>query len=507
MYEVCKLSNETGNVALDLATLRRRDLEGLWMIGLLRKGVRQGLTVMDLYKSLDCDKSVNVGDKLEKNWEMEVSSPHNTFHCNFRSLQPVVLSNLIKLFSRDNADKHTDLMYIYGSILIVLTILVVFLFHHANFGQSVVGMRIRIACSTLVYRKLTRLSQQSLGQATAGQVVNLLSNDVNRFDLVTQALHHLWIMPFQVALVSYFIWEEVGISFLAGVLTMAIFSLPGQGYLGKLTGQLRLKIANKTDYRVKLMNEIISGIHVIKMYAWEKPFEKVIKNARKTEIDDITRTSYLRGLYTSCMVFIERATLCLTVICFVLLGNVITADIVFSLAQFYNILQSAMAIYYPMAISYGAEALISIKRLEEFLVLEEKQESCVKGHNKKEVELVKLCASWVPKNNVLEDINLHIPPNSLVAIVGPVGSGKSSLLQVLLGELPPSAGKVYLGGEVSYASQEAWLFAASVRSNILFGQPYNRTLYDKVVQVCALQKDFQQFPEETRPSSGNGAYR
>ncbi|KAJ8979912.1 hypothetical protein NQ317_005348 [Molorchus minor] len=446
----------------------------LWMVGLFYKGTQKGLEIIDLYKTLDDDKSTHIGDALEKNWNNEVarakaknSEPSlmralsKTFFWNYmfyglllflqmailRSIQPVVLSNLIKQFTSVGEETQTY-MYIFGSILVAISILVVFLMHHTNFALSVIGMRVRIGASSLVYRKITKLNQNSLGQTAAGQVVNLLSNDVNRFDLVVLFLHYLWIMPFQVALITYFLWDEVGVSCLAGILSMALLTLPVQGYLGKLTGALRLAIANKTDRRVKIMSEVIS----------------------------------------------ERTTLFLTVICFVLLGNIIRADIVFSMAQFFNILQASMAIFYPMAISYGAEAWVSVKRLEKFLILEEKVQSNIEAHVAKKIQLTNISASWVPHSIVLKEIDITIPPNTLCAVVGPVGAGKSSLLQLLLGELPPSSGKIYMGGELSYSAQEPWLFASTVRNNILFGQHYNKFLYNNVVKVCALESDFRQFP-------------
>ncbi|KAJ8933696.1 hypothetical protein NQ314_013862 [Rhamnusium bicolor] len=415
-----------------------------WMVSLFYKGTQKGLEIIDLYKTLDCDKSMNIGDRLERNWEREVA------RAKLKHSEPSLMRALIKTFFVELHDLWISTVFSDGGF------------------------------------KIMKLNQKSLGQTAAGQVINLLSNDVNRFDLVMLFLHYLWIMPFQVVLITYFIWQEVG-------------------YLGKLTGKLRLKVANKTDIRVKLMSEIISGIQVIKMYAWEKPFEKVIKSARSTEIDDLTKTSYLRGIFSSCNIFIERATLCLTVVCYVLLGNVIIASKVFSMAQFFNILQLAMAILYPLAISHGAEAWVSVKRLQAFLVLEEKEQSNLENHNVKEIQLTNISAAWVPHSPVLNHINVHIPPDTLCAIVGPVGAGKSSLLQIsfiilfelqlLLGELPPSSGKIYLGGEISYASQGPWLFASTVRNNIIFGQNYNKSRYNKIVKVCALEKDFEQFPQ------------
>ncbi|XP_017778100.1 PREDICTED: multidrug resistance-associated protein 4 [Nicrophorus vespilloides] len=504
-----------------------------WMIGLFRKGVKYGLKVSDLYKTLDRDKSDMLGDKLELNWMNEiarakkknedpslVNAISKTFLGHYmmygillfvqfvvlRSFQPVVLGYLISLFApniEDDGDNQTK-MYISGAVLVLISLVVIFFNHHCNFGQSAIGMRVRIAVSSLVYRKLLKLSKKSLGQTAAGQVVNLLSNDVSRFDYVSIALHYIWIAPFQVAVVAYFIWEQVGISCLSGILAMILLTLPVQGYLGKLTSSVRSKIAVRTDNRVRLMNEIISGIQVIKMYAWEKPFQKMVRAIRASEIKVLTTSAYLRGIFLSCMVFIERTTLYLTVITYVLLDNVITADKVFSMSQFFNLLQLALAIFLPMAISFGAETVVSIRRLQTFLVMEEKALSNIDRTSKDKINLTNVNASWTSEKEhlTLNGLNLTIPAGKLCAIVGPVGSGKSSILQLLLGELPTMNGQVSLCGDISYSSQEPWLFVSNVRNNILFGQEYNKELYKKVTKVCALLPDFDQFPQRDKTMVG-----
>ncbi|CAG9814462.1 unnamed protein product [Phaedon cochleariae] len=501
-----------------------------WMTSLVSKAVTKGLDIIDLYKVLDEDRSKTLGDRLQEKWEKELARStkknvkpsllraiSNTFlpeymwwgvlfflqYAVIKSLQPVVLSYTIDLFTDPGNANKTKEMYISITVLIILTTMVVFLMHHTFFGTSRIGMKVRIAVSTLIYRKIMKLNHKSLGETTAGHVVNLLSNDVSRFDLVLIFLHALWVMPFQIIIMSYVLWNQVQISALAGIVSMAVFSIPVQGYLGKLTGVLRYRIAGKTDKRVKLMNEVISGIQVIKMYAWEKSFEKMVKSARATEIVDLTSTSYLRGLFSSCMVFIERLCLFLTVICYTLLGNIISAAKVFSVAQSLNTLQFSMAILYPQAISTGAEALMSIKRLEEFLVMEEK-ETIIPFEELKApgVVLSNVCASWTGISRTLSDISLQIPPGTLCAVIGQVGSGKSSLLQLLLGELPIESGKVSIGGQMSYSSQKPWLFQSTVRNNILFGEPYVRAWYNKVVKVCALEKDFDQFPQRDQTIVG-----
>ncbi|XP_072393708.1 ATP-binding cassette sub-family C member 4-like isoform X2 [Diabrotica undecimpunctata] len=500
-----------------------------WLIKLVQQGTKKQLEISDLYETLDKDNSKKLGDCLEGHWKAEIlksqikkTSPSllkaiiKAFYFEFliyglvwfilnvvlRCSQPIILFRFIALFSGENREKNQEEMYTYGGLLILVSVLSIFFMHHLQIGLASIGMRIRVACSSLVYRKITKLSHKSLGQTAVGQVVNLLSNDVHRFDLVLLPLHAFWAIPFQFVILSYFIWQQVQIASLAGLFSMVIVSLPVQGYLGQLMGNFRANIAKKTDNRVKLMSEIISGIQVIKMYAWEKPFEKVIEIARKKEIRCVTHTSYLRGIFASCMVFMERMSLCFTLICYVLLGNNITAEKVFSLAQAFNILQLSMAIWYPLAVSHGAEALISIKRLKTFLMLEEKEVNHIKELSTPGVVMSNVSSSWSDSGETLQDISLKIPPGFLCVVIGPLGAGKSSLLQLLLGELAIKTGMVQMGGEISYCSQEPWLFQSTIRNNILFGRSFDKQLYEKVVKVCALERDFQQFPERDKTVVG-----
>nr|CAD7203972.1 unnamed protein product [Timema douglasi] len=409
--------------------MRTERLLGVWLKDLFLLGLNKDLTQEDLYNTLPEDVSEKLGDKMERLWKKNMAA-------------------------NEKKNKKASLLHI------------------------------------------LRLSKTATGHTTTGQVVNLLSNDVSRFDKVLMFLHYVWIMPFQTVLLTYFIWQFVGISALVGVGALFLQTVPVQGYLGKLTSKLRLKVALRTDERVRLMSEIISGIQVIKMYAWEKPFEKMVALARKHEIDVVKQASYLRGVYFSAMVFSERMTLFLTLLAYVLLGNHITPEKVFSLAQFYNIMQLTMAIFYPQAIQFAAEAKVSIKRLEDFLSLEETVAVTERtGNSKLGITISGVSASWEANSitDTLSQINLNVQPGQLCVVIGPVGAGKSSLLQAILKELPLYKGTITASSEVSYASQEPWLFVGTVRQNILFGQPYNPKRYNEVVKVCALKRDFELF--------------
>ncbi|CAG9769762.1 unnamed protein product [Ceutorhynchus assimilis] len=299
----------------------------------------------------------------------------------------------------------------------------------------------------VVARARIFLSDSSVDQ---DNVVNLLSNDVNRFDVAVIFAHHLWLGPLQTILCTYMMYLQVGISAVVGVILLIVF-IPMLIYLGKRISILRLKTALRTDERVRLMNEIISGIQVIKMYAWEKPFAMLVDKVRRFEIKAIRNSSYMRGVQSSFIMFSTRLSIFGSILAYILLGNNVTAEKVFVLTSFYNILR--------IFIKNGT-------------------------------------AKWTETSidNTLTNINLTVTPGKLLTVIGPVGSGKSSLLHMILQELPLSGGSLEVNGEISYASQEPWLFAGSVRQNILFGLPMDRIRYNTVVRKCSLERDFQLLP-------------
>lgn len=187
----------------------------------------------------------------------------------------------------------------------------------------------------------------------------------------------------------------------------------------------------------------------------------------------------------------------LTILTYVLSGNTIRADYVFVISSFYDILRHSMTTYLPSGITNCAEAIISIKRLSRFLSLEENEITSSRRDNSSEVGVVlkEVTANWNDAfpENTLTNINLSIETSQLIAIIGYVGSGKSSLLHVILRELPVVSGSLKVNGVISYASQEAWLFEGTLRDNILFGQLYDEEKYLSVVKVCALERDFSLF--------------
>ncbi|EAT33881.1 AAEL013848-PA, partial [Aedes aegypti] len=227
-----------------------------WVLPIFYKGSKKELGPEDLYQPLTAHKSSKLGNDLCRAWEDEVANKRA------KGKEPSLLHAGFRVFGWN--------IVLLGLILLVLEL--AFKLH--------LGMKLRVAACSMIYRKSLRLSKTALGDTTAGQVVNLLSNDVGRLDLAVLFVHYLWIGPLETIVVTYLMYREIGISAVFGVIFLLMF-IPLQAYLGKKTSVLRLQTALRTDERVRLMNEIIQGIQVIKMYTWEKPFAKLVALARK----------------------------------------------------------------------------------------------------------------------------------------------------------------------------------------------------------------------------------
>jgi len=257
------------------------------------------------------------------------------------------------------------------------------------------------------------------------------------------------------------------------------------------------------------MSEIVAGIQVIKMYSWEKSFAKLVALARKSEVEIIRKKAYTVGFLNAASNSSTKLALFGSLLAYAFLDLEIRANVVFAMVMCYGIVEDNMMNSFPMMISYAAESYVSIKRMEEFLLSEESsavvKPSTDVGVIKGEILTKDLCAKWTSQSadNTLDHLNVRKQQGSLFAVIGAVGSGKSSFLQIILREIPLVSGSIHIGGTVSYAPQEPWLFGGTVRQNISFGLPMDREKYQKVARACALEDDFKQLPYGDRTIIGD----
>uniref|UniRef100_A0A665T414 Multidrug resistance-associated protein 4 n=2 Tax=Echeneis naucrates TaxID=173247 RepID=A0A665T414_ECHNA len=499
-----------------------------WLTPLLRVGRKRRLEESDVYRILPDDRSEIVGGKLQSLWNHEVKRaakeprrPDLTrvlakcyggsyayagaFAFSLEAIkviQPLLLGKIILYFEGYDPDDQQSLCLAcaYATALSLSTFGLTILQHLYYYNVQRIGMKMRVATCHMIYRKALRLSSESMGQTTSGQIVTLFSNDVNRFDEITLNLHYLWVGPLQATVIIVFLWYEIGPTCLAGVVAVALM-MPLQTWFGKLFGIFRSKTAVFTDNRIRIMNEVMSGIRIIKMYAWEKPFSDLVTEVRRKEIRQILNSSYLRGLNMASFFASSKIIVFITFTVHALLGNSITASSVFVTVSLYGTIKLTVTLFFPLAVEKVSETSVSIHRITNFLLLEEVQrESCeppLEGKRESSIEIEKLTCYWDKNLDApsLQNVSVTVKPHQLLCVIGPVGAGKSSLLSAILGELPHDKGSLNVRGQLSYAAQQPWVFPGSIRSNILFGRELHPQRYERVIRACALKKDLELLPD------------
>lgn len=572
-----------------------------WLNPFIRKGFTKRLALNDLYRAPGEDLSKDLGEKLKHEWDKELKYVKegrkasllraicrafgfwyglaciwvSIGECIFRPLQAIALGWLIRdsnayaamdqsLLDPSITNEAYWKVFSDGLYLILFSVICLITVHPHVFACQHTGMKIRIACCHIIYRHSIRLSNSAIGQTTVGQMVNLLTNDVNRFDVALIYLQYLLVAPIQ-AIITATILSVMYLGVyatLAGSALLLLF-VPFQSLMGRWFGRLRELTAKRSDERIRLMNEIVPAMRVIKMYTWEDPFANLVELARKNEVRFIRFTSFLRGINMALFFVASKLILFTSLITYILLGYTLNPEIVFVSITIFNAVRLLMTLFFPYGVANFAETLISCSRLQEFLLLPEQESSGrvfrgpLDGQRvpKEEISIKcqDICANWTiidrlglyeretkdegtksgPSQGLLSNIR-HMSPDSkgslaslakvkltsgpstvtdgmaitalrdvtyemkageLMVIVGRVGSGKSSVLMSILGELPLTSGRMFTQGLISYAAQEPWIFAGTVRENVIFGKKYNQERYDQVLKVCSLDKDIKLFPQ------------
>lgn len=274
------------------------------------------------------------------------------------------------------------------------------------------------------------------------------------------------------------------------------------------------KWSTRTDIRLQFMKELIASIQVIKMYAWELSFAQLVDKIRKFEVEAIRGYFNQKALRASLMT-VTRISVLLTILAHIYSGESITARKLFVITSIFNYLNYTMVSYWPESFRYLSEIKVAVARIQSFLEQKSMNRYSEYIDTKKDdfsnlvetnretdnmFQLLNVSASWSKKEKSggVYDISLNIKDNSLSAIIGPVGSGKTTLLNLLIDEIKCDKGEIILQDQsrknISYASQEPWLFYGSIRKNIIFIEKFDEDRYNEVIRVCALEHDFQQLP-------------
>ncbi|XP_047368141.1 multidrug resistance-associated protein 1 isoform X1 [Vespa velutina] len=389
--------------------------------------------------------------------------------------------------------------YFYAILLLITATLQTLVLSQYFHRMFLVGLRIRTALITAIYRKALRMSNSARKESTLGEIVNLMSVDAQRFMDLTAYINMIWSAPLQIILALTFLWEKLGPAVLAGLAVMIVL-IPINALIANKVKTLQIRQMKDKDERVKLMNEVLNGIKVLKLYAWEPSFEEQILRIRRKEIQVLKEAAYLNAgtsFIWSCAPFLVSLVSFAT---YVLIdkNNVLDSETAFVSLSLFNILRFPLSML-PMMIGNIVQAYVSIKRINNFMNTEELDPNNV-HHDQSELHPLIIengSFAWDMESSdkpTLKNINMNIEQGQLVAVVGSVGSGKSSLISAFLGEMEKLNGRVNTKGSIAYVSQQAWIQNATLQDNVLFGKPLNKALYNRVIDACMLGPDLQMLP-------------
>lgn len=426
---------------------------------------------------------------------------------------PLLLNELIGYVSR-NGELWKGLVLTFAFFLVTFLSAI---FNAQYFLKTfVVGFRIRTGLISAIYRKALRISNTAKKDTTVGEIVNLMAVDAQRFFELISYLHVLWSGPMIIGIAIFLLWQYLGIAVLSGLAVM-ILMVPLSGWIAARLRDLQVEQMKIKDERVKSMNEILNGMKVLKLYAWEPSFEKMILGTRGKEIVLLRKAALFNAgtffVWSMAPFLVSLASL----ITFVMMGGELTPQVAFVSLSLFNILRFPLAMCkynlhkyihelvdkicfffhqtVPMMIAFVMQAWVSVQRINKFMNSEELDPDNV-THNKSEnsVQIEQGTFTWGGESTTLKNINMKVKKGNLTAIVGSVGCGKTSLVSALLGEMEKLNGKVNVDGSIAYVAQQAWIQNATLQDNITFGKALNKQFYQQVIEACALKADLAMLP-------------
>ncbi|PAV58193.1 hypothetical protein WR25_11795 isoform B [Diploscapter pachys] len=413
-------------------------------------------------------------------------------------VSPMLLKLLIK-FMEDRSKPIGYGIAIATTMLIsaYLQSMVLHQYFHIMFRM---GMNIRSVLTGAVYRKALNLSNDARKNRSIGTIVNIMAVDIQRIQDVTSFIMLLWSSPQQIIIAVFFLYRELGAAVFAGLAVLVIMLIVNY-FISTFVKNIQDEQMKLKDQRIKIMQEILNGIKVVKLYAWEKKMMNMVDDIRKKELITLRKLAYLNAATTLSWAIAPFLVAVLTFGIYVLIdpeNNVLTPQVTFVSLALFNILRfplAALGIVIPQVVN----TKVSVNRLNEFFAEEEiKPEELGRLESSKAdaVRLKEATFAWGAKelNPTLNDVDFTAKRGQLVAIVGRVGSGKSSLLQAILGEMNRISGERLVSGSAAYVPQQAWIRNQTLRQNILFNKPMERDFYELVIDACALPPDIAHLP-------------
>ncbi|KAH7578351.1 hypothetical protein JRO89_XS01G0371600 [Xanthoceras sorbifolium] len=406
---------------------------------------------------------------------------------------PILINDFVNFTAGQRSSPNEG--YYLLLILLVSKFVEVFSSHHFNFSSQKLGMKIRSTLITSLYKKSLKLSCSARQAHGIGPIVSYMAVDAQQLSDMVPQLHAIWLMPLQVGFALLLLYIYLGVSALVAlvaVVLILLFSL----FVTKKNNVNQFFVMRNRDGRLKATSEMLNNMRVIKFQAWEDHFNKRIQSCRDTEFKWLSKFWYW---ISGNLVVLWSTSVVISTVTFgtaILMKVPLDAATVFTATTTIRTLQEPLRTF-PQSMIAISQAIISLGRLDAYMTSKELDtrsvERVVGCDGNIAVQVEDGVFGWDDENTevVLKNINLEVKKGEITAIVGTVGSGKSSLLASIMGEMHKLSGKVRVCGRTGYVAQTSWIQNGTIEENILFGLPMNRERYMEVIRVCCLEKDLE----------------
>jgi ATP-binding cassette subfamily C (CFTR/MRP) protein 1 len=574
---------------------------------IFKKGAIEKLEQQDLGATSIQDSCEHLHPRFEKYWEEESKKPREKRSlwrvlwrtCGYERLfwgivlyaiyqaeafGPILILNHLVRYFQGVEHLTTTGKAVLVALIFILPMTGSIFSSHSNAIFAHIGVQMRNVLITKIYRKSLKLSPSARQVSSTGQIVTMFSSDTAQIQRFLFFFNGIILALPTIGVCLYLIYQQLGPATFVG-LALIVVTMPFNGVSFAILNMLRRKKVLATDIRVKLMNEVLSGIRIIKYYAWESAFAEKVTAVRNVELHYLKLFAYIIAIAFT--ILLQAVPVFMPIVIFftyVKLGNTLDAARAFTSIALFNVMQFPF-VFLPMGISQYSQSLVSCKRILEFFDADELESYLLtdSGSDGAVLEMENASLGWVLEEHLqknedsalkdtkisleaieqtlaegtggkkpakigyakvgaddesedkdsneerknyelvtdleaglegieltekkkteeddesrvnrsiytLSSFNFHIKKGELVAVIGAVGSGKSSILGALLGEMNLQSGKVRCSGSVAYCDQRPWILNDSIQGNILFGKPYDEERFDLALYAANLEDDIK----------------
>ncbi|KAF9909398.1 hypothetical protein BX616_011195 [Lobosporangium transversale] len=414
-----------------------------------------------------------------------------------------------------------------------------------------IGIEARTALISMIYRKSLRLSSAAKQKSTAGEINNHMSVDAERWADATSFMPMYISIPYELAIALWLLYRQIGWSVFVGFGSI-IAMIPVQGLVAKVFTAAKSGKLKAMDERVRLMNEVLSGIKIIKLYGWENSFIERVRTFRNREISMLRR---IGTVFSFMSIMFSAMPLIVSLVSFAVYASVggpnftpgeISPQKIFVSISLFALLNRPIGMLSHI-IAFTINVKVATTRIQKFLLAEEIGPSATESiktlpedPSEPLIQIKDAVFAWEPEGPEIEtekekkkrekeeakkqkqaekearkagkpipekpvpvekdygptltNINLTISRGDLTAVVGRVGQGKTSLLNAIIGDMYKRQGSVKVYGRLAYVAQSAWIINASLRENIIFGNTFDQERYDHILMASGLLPDIAMLP-------------